>query len=92
MEALAQVAWDALDEHITVQIFSFLQRSKGKGFGYSQLEVARLQGGAQASPVPESVARRRRRLAAAKWTAGCREVCVTGAAWLPTMPCGNRSV
>ena len=75
MEALAQVAWDALDEHITVQIFSFLQRSKGKGFGYSQLEVARLQGGAQASPVPESVARRRRRLAAAKWTAGCREVC-----------------
>jgi hypothetical protein len=72
----AQTAWDALDEHITVQIFSYLQRSKGKGFGYSQLEVARLQGGAQSSPVPESVARRRRRLAAAKWTAGCREVCV----------------
>jgi hypothetical protein len=72
---LAEPTWDALDENVTVQIFSFLRASKGKGYGYSQLEVARLEGGAGGPAVPEAVARRRRRLAAAKWTAGCRKVC-----------------
>ena len=66
-----------LDEHVTTLIFSFLRLSCGRGYGYSQLEVARLMGGSVdgANPVSEAVARRHRRLAAAKWTAGCRAVC-----------------
>ena len=31
---LAEPTWDALDENVTVQIFSFLRASKGKGYGY----------------------------------------------------------
>eukprot|EP01045_Picozoa_sp_COSAG04_P015788 COSAG04_NODE_1274_length_7465_cov_4.194542_4_plen_108_part_01 len=72
-EAMAEdteISWGSLDEGITVHIFSFL-RVEGE-----EEEAARRKGMPMDwITLPSAAARRKRRLAAAKWTAACRAVC-----------------